>query len=121
MTIAELKNKFNVFDSIETVRSWTKDPQMLLYENEYIKCVRIDSSNRHIPNNKMAKMWSIIFEKKKDFSGLPKFKELARNMNVNLTPVKRGKLRGCWGLRIYDVHREPKREVVKMILDFIFS
>ena len=64
---------------------------MLHYKNDYIKCVRIDSSNHHIPNNKMAKMWSIIFEKKKDFSGLPKYNELKKNMNVKITPVKKEK------------------------------
>ena len=121
MTITELMNKFNAFDSGETVRSWTRDPIMLHYENEYMKCVRVDSSNHHVPNNKMTKMWSIIFEKKRDFGGLPKCKELAKNMNVKITPVRTGALKGCWGLRIYDVHQEPTREMVKMILDFIFS
>ena len=121
MTINELITTFSTFDSGETVRSWTKDTQMIHYENEYMKCVRVDSANRHIPNNKMIKMWSIIFEKKKDFGSLPKYRELQANMNLKITPVRRGELAGCWGLRIYDVHKEPNREMVKTILDFIFS
>ena len=71
MKITDLMNKFKAFDSGETVRSWTKDPKMICYENEYMKCVRVDSANKHIPNNKMIKQWSILFEKKKDFSSLP--------------------------------------------------
>ena len=121
MKITDLMNKFKAFDSGETVRSWTKDPKMICYENEYMKCVRIDSANKHIPNNKMIKQWSILFEKKKDFSSLPAYKELKANMNVKITPVTRGELKGFWGLRIYNVHQEPKYEMIKDILDFIFS
>lgn len=121
MTITELINKFNTFDCGETVRSWTRNPQMLHYENEYIKCVRIDSANRHIANNKMSKQWSIIFEKKKDFDNLPNYRELQKQMNVKITPVRRGELAGCWGLRIYNVHKEPNCEMASMILDFIFA
>ena len=121
MTITELMNKFNVFDAVETVRSWTRDPNMLHYENEYMKCVRVDSANRHIPNNKMIKTWSIIFEKKQDFSNLPNYQILKAKMDVKTTPVVRGELSGCWGIRIYNVHQEPNSEMVKTILDFIFS
>lgn len=121
MTITELINKFSAYDAVETVKSWTRDSQMLHYENEYMKCVRVDSANRHVANNKMLKQWSILFEKKKDFSNLPKYRELQTKMNVKITPVTRGELAGCWGLRIYNVHREPNSEMVKTILDFIFS
>ena len=69
----------------------------------------------------MIKTWSIIFEKKKDFGNLPNFQKLRANMDVKITPVMRGELKGCWGLRIYNVHKEPNYEMVKMILDFIFS
>lgn len=121
MTITELMNKLNAFDSGETVRKFTRNSQMIHYENEYMKCVRVDSANKHIPNNKMIKQWSILFEKKKDFSSLPAYKELKVNMNVKITPVTRDELKGFWGLRIYNVHKEPTHEMIKMILDFIFS
>ena len=105
MTITELINKFSAYDAVETVKSWTRDSQMLYYENEYMKCVRVDSANRHVANGKMSKQWSILFEKKKDFFGLPKYRELQAKMDV----------------KIYNVHREPNGEMVKTILDFIFS
>lgn len=121
MTITDLINQFNAFDTGETVRSFTRDSKMIHYENEYLKCVRVDSANRHIANNEMSKQWSIIFEKKKDFGNLPNYRELQARMNAKITPIRRGELEGCWGLRIYNVHKEPNREMVKMILDFIFS
>ena len=120
MTITELINKFNAYSG-ETVHKFTRDSQMIHYNNEYMKCVRVDSANHHIPNNKMTKMWSIIFEKKKDFSNLPNYQILKANMNIKITPVVRGELKGCWGIRIYNVHQEPQREIVKMIQAVVFG
>ena len=35
--------------------------------------------------------------------------------------VLRGKNKGCYGLRIYDMKQNPDAKIVKHILDFIFN
>ena len=121
MNIKQVVECLQAYNNCVTERSWTKTEFMLTYENEYIKLLRVDSSNHHIENNDMSKMWSIIIDKKKEFTCLPHFKELQKHIDIKVTPVRTGKLKGYWGIRIYDLKREPNRKVVQMILDYIFE
>ena len=52
---------------------------------------------------------------------LNKYCILKDNFRVNVTPVIKGKNKGCYGLRIYDMKKDPDVNIIKEILDFIFS
>lgn len=121
MTIQDLKNKINEYNFGETRRSWVVGDNSILYSNDYINVIRFDSSNRWIDNDKMSKMWSIIFDKKKDFTHLKQYQVFQNSFNVKITPVTRGKIRGYFGIRIYDMKQEPNSDIIKIILDFIFN
>ncbi|MGX3045503.1 hypothetical protein [Helicobacter sp. T3_23-1056] len=120
MTLEQLESMIANYDSGTMDRTWDSR-QDFSYANEYIIVVAIDSSNKWIEENQMAKMWSIIFQMKQDICLLPKYKELQKILNTKITPVTSGKNKGCYGIRIYNMKQEPKADIVKVILDFIFS
>lgn len=120
----DLINNINKLNAIEkTYRGWMKE-EGFEYENEYIKVVSIDCSNKHT-NNDMSKQWSIILRIKKDFSKLVSFKKLldSKDVDIKLTPVKglTSKNAGCYGIRVYNMKGNPTNEIVIQILDFIFQ
>lgn len=100
--------------------SWKK-LQGFIYENDYISVVSIDSSNRWISSTEMEKQWSIIIDKKKEFSSLPNFSLLSREGVLVLTPVHNGRNKGCFGIRLYGMKRDPNEEIIKKLLDYIFE
>lgn len=104
-----------------TNRNWKKTDSMLVYENEYIKLLRVDSSNHHIDNGKMSKMWSLIVKIKKDFRRLPHYCDLTRYYDIRVTPVRSGEMEGYYGIRLYDLKKDPNPLIVKTLLDFIFE
>ena len=53
-------------------RRWKKS-QKISYKNDYIDLVSLDSSNKWLSSTEMEKQWSIIINKKKEFSSLPNF------------------------------------------------
>lgn len=120
MTLEQIKSLLNDCNNGAMDRTY-KTRQGGFYANELIRVVAIDSSNNWINKNDMTKMWSIIFEMKKDIRFLQRYKELNKNLNIKITPVKRGQNKGCYGIRIYHLKQEPRASVVKAILDFIFS
>ena len=91
------------------------------YENEYLRVVRVDSSNKWLSDKKMAKQWSIVCEIKKDYTNLVNFKVLQQNFCVKNTPVSRGEFTGLNGIRFYGMSKNPTTEIVKEILDFVFE
>lgn len=96
------------------------------YENEYIKVLRIDSSNKWqgIPHQSdMDKQWGIIIEIKKDFCNLQNFKNLCSNysIDIDVTPVTRGENKGNYGIRLYHMAQNPNQDIVRQILDYIFA
>lgn len=42
-------------------------------------------------------------------------------IDIEITPVTRGELKGNYGIRIRNMKKEPGAEIIEMILDFIFS
>lgn len=107
----------------ETERSWMMDSKggSVSFENEYIKLVRIDTSNKWVGDAEMIKQWSIIFHQKKVFSHLPNYLLLKNNFNIRITPVSKGINKGCYGLRIYEMKKDPNEQIVLAILKFIFN
>lgn len=91
------------------------------YNNDYISLVRIDSSNRWVTPTEMEKQWSIIIDKKKDFTSLPNFSLLKKEGIITLTPVNNGENKGCFGIRLYGMKKDPDEKIIKSLLDFIFE
>ena len=121
MTISELITKLNTYKIGSTERAWKMKNQELSYENEYIKFIRMDSSNKWISTSEMEKQWGIIFEMKTNFSGLSTYRELSSKYDVAVTRVTKGKNAGCYGLRFYKMKKEPDAEIVLDIFNYIFG
>ena len=121
MTAQDVKRMIDNYNIGETLRAWTKRDNLVIFENDYISVCRVDSSNKWVGVNEMEKMWSIIFYLKKDFTMLPNYVELAKILNISVTPVTRGKLEGCYGIRIREMKQEPDRDIVLTILNYIFA
>ena len=119
--LSEMIAKINSFKSGNADRRWKMKDQELVFDNEYITVVRVDSSNKWVSSTEMEKQWGIIFEMKKDFTHLPKYKELASHCDIAVTPVRTGKNAGCYGLRVYRMKRDPDEKILAEILDYIFS
>lgn len=122
MNKEELKQILNSFNNIiETNKHW--DSRSMTYENDYIKVVSLDDSNKHNSKNynNFDKMWSIIYSEKKSFINLENFKVFQKEFNAYISPVKKGKSKGCFAIRIPDMKECPTTQIAKEILHFIFN
>lgn len=122
MSIIELLQKIEPYRSGSTSRLWTKNP--ICFSNEYIEVKRLDSSNKWLglPRvSEMGKMWSIIVDLKKDFRALTNYCELSKKLDIKLTRVTKGELKGYWGIRIYKMKQNPTNDIIYDILNFIFQ
>lgn len=122
MSIIELLQKIEPYRSGSTSRLWTKNP--ICFNNEYIEVKRLDSSNKWLglPRvSEMGKMWSIIVDLKKDFRELTNYCELSKKLDIKLTRVTKGELKGCRGIRIYKMKQNPTNDIIYDILNFIFQ
>lgn len=122
MSIIELLQKIEPYRSGSTSRLWTKNP--ICFNNEYIEVKRLDSSNKWLglPRvSEMGKMWSIIVDLKKDFRALTNYCELSKKLDIKLTRVTKGELKGCRGIRIYKMKQNPTNDIIYDILNFIFQ
>jgi len=93
------------------------------YENEYIRVVSLDDSNKHNSENysKFDKMWSIIYSEKQSFRNLPNFKIFQREFSAYISSVNKGKSKGCFAIRIPYMKECPNIEIANHILNFIFN
>lgn len=121
MILTEILNELKKYKIGTTERSWKMKEQTVSYSNSYLKVVRIDSSNKWVSANVMTKQWGIIFEKYKDISCLPNYLELAKNIDIKITPVTKGENKGCYGIRLYNMKSDPDEVIVKNLLDYIFD
>ena len=119
--VTDIVTRINSYKNGNTNRSWKMRNQELVFDNEYITVVRVDSSNKWVSSTEMEKQWGIIFKMKKDFTHLPKYKEISSRCDISVTPVRTGKNAGCYGLRVYRMKRDPDVEILTEILDYIFS
>ncbi len=123
LEIFTLTNEIRKFKNNTTEQSWRK-ADALSYSNDYIAVLRIDSSNRAGGKSiKRGKMWSIIVDIKKSFEELPHWTALRAYYmdDLKLTPVERGELKGKYGIRFYNMSKDPTEEIVLKILKFIFG
>lgn len=123
MELRILVDKIDTFKKAKgTKQSWRKDNSPI-YENEYIKLVRIDSSNSHGGNNGLkGKQWGFLMEQKKNFQTLKGWIDLKNEFGSTLkvTPFRSPDF--DWvGIRFYEMALDPTNEIVVNILDFIFS
>lgn len=121
MTLVEMINELNKYKVGTTERSWKMKAQTISYSNTYLKVVRIDSSNKWVSANEMTKQWGIIFEKFIEFSSLPNYVELAKKIDIKITPVTKGLNKGCFGIRLYNMKADPDEKIVRSLLEFIFD
>lgn len=122
--INKLLKELKPFMVNQTNGSWTKNDNSFNFENEYIKVLRIASSNKWTGDKEsgyMSKMWSIIVDIKKNFENLNNFQLLKTCLNITITPVTKGKFKGYYGLRIYDMRQEPNDYIIYSILRYIFN
>ena len=92
------------------------------FSNRFIDAVEFTSSNSHEDyRGNREKMWSIIVSMKEDFSHLATFRELSRRLDIRITPVRSGKNKGCFGIRIYNMYKNPDRDIIMAILEYIFQ
>jgi len=123
MNIETIIGKINLFKTANgTKQSWRKD-QPPVYENGYIKLVRIDSSNAHGGSKiSKGKQWGFIIELKKDFQMLKGWLLLKRELRDTLKVTPFRSSNSDWvGIRFYEMEKDPTNEIVIDILDFIFN
>lgn len=77
MTAQDIKSMLDNYNRCETERSFVMG-QSMSYDNSYITVVRLDSSNKYTGMNSMGKMWSVIYNQKKSFLGLPGYRDLQK-------------------------------------------
>ena len=118
-----LIKELETFKDKGTDQSWKKSYE-LTYNNVYIDVLRIDSSNRAGGEKvKQGKMWSIIVKVKKNFLSLPHWIDLCKHYGKDLciTPVKTGEFAGHYGIRLYNMSKDPTMDIIVKILDYIFK
>ena len=121
MAAQDIKALLDTYNRSIMQRTWIKNKNLIEYENEYLSVLRVDSSNNWISDHDMVKMWSIIFDLRKNFTSLSTYQSLQNVLDIKITPVTRGQLTGNWGIRIYGMKVDPDSKIIKTILDFIFS
>ena len=123
MQLIDLIKELDYFKNKGTVQSW-KMSDAISYNNAYIDVLRIDSSNKAGGSSvQQGKMWSIIVDIKKDFTSLPHWIDLCKHYgkDINITPIKTGKLTGYFGIRLYNMSKDPTEKIIVNILDYIFK
>lgn len=95
------------------------------YENDFIKVIKIETSNKWLDpqtKTKMTKQWSIIYSLKKQFAHLSGWINLVKSsIRIKNTPVRSNSNYTQYGIRIYDMKSEPNTEIITMVLDYIFN
>lgn len=116
----DILDRLSFYKEGETTHGW-KSFQDISYENEFISLISVGSSNKWLSDVEMDKQWSIIVKPKQDFSNLPNFMFLRDKNIVSLTEVRRGENVGCFGIRLYEMSKDPDEEIIINLLNFIFE
>ena len=123
MLVENLIQKLQSFRNSGTEQKSLRD-YPLQFENEYIFVRCVETSNKaggeKIIN---GKQWNIIVDIKNPFVNLSKWREL-RNKSaslIDITPVNKGRNKGAFGIRFYEMSKNPTDEFIKLLLEFVFS
>ncbi len=116
----DILDRLSFYKEGETTHGW-KSFQDISYENEFISLISVGSSNKWLSDGGMDKQWSIIVKPKQDFSSLPNFMSLRNKNIVSFTEVRRGENVGCFGIRLYEMSKDPDEEIIIDLLNFIFE
>lgn len=121
--IEELKAELDSFRTGSEDHGWKQIPYW--FENDFISCVRIDSSNHWISYSlkQMENQWGIIYRKKKDFPSyvIQNIQRLQSVCGMKNTPVLKGENAGCNGFRFYGMKKHPNTVIARRVLDYIFQ
>lgn len=120
----QLLKNLELYKVKDTSRNWTRKDEEYSYNNEYVSVIRIASSNKWTKDpthNYMLKMWSIVVDIKKDFTNLENYIKLKKAIDIDITPVRKGKYKGYQGIRLYEMTKEPDIQIVSEILNYIFK
>ncbi len=123
MARPKIIDKIDEYKSNGTSQFWVLAEEVD-FSNEYITLKRIDSSNvAGGASVYRGKQWSIIIEIKKSFTMLKGWKELKNyyGNDLQITPVLKGALKGCVGIRFYKMSSNPNKEIIYDILTYIFN
>jgi hypothetical protein len=118
----------NIFSEVQEFMTGSIDKgfseKTLVYDNDYITTVCFNHSNKWLgkPNESdMEKMWSIIYIPKKEFSKLNNWKQLCNHFDIIISEVTKGKNKGCYGIRIKGMKKNPNETIIRNILNYIFN
>lgn len=121
MNVNELLFELKYFKEGLTEQRWTMDDY--IFENDYIKILRIDSSNKAGGSSvSQGKQWSIIFERTSHLflEELPTFKKLVTESGyIKITP--RLRYPNQYGIRFYKMAKNPNIKILNHILIYLFS
>lgn len=121
MNLNELLLELSKYKEGLTEQRWTMDNY--IYQNEYIKVVRIDTSNKAGGSNvEQGKQWSIIFERTTDLflEELETFKMLQSESGyVKITPRKG--YQNQYGVRFYHMAKNPNIKILNKIFKYLFN
>ncbi len=123
MTTDEIYAKLLYFKHGETEQFWKKEP-MIPFDNDYITLIRVDSSNKAGGSSvKQGKQWSLIIDLKRSIIGFDTWRRLKSKMGdeLTITRVTKGENIGKYGIRLYQMSKNPTPEIVDELLKYIFD
>ncbi len=121
MKLLELLEDLRKYKDGLTEQKWKMDNYNL--KNEYIKVVRIDTSNKSGGSNiKQGKQWSIIFERTTNakLEELDTFKALVCNSGY-IKITRKLKSQGQYGIRFYNMAKNPDLIILDKLFKYLFS
>jgi len=93
------------------------------YRNDYINVLRVDTSNKAGGSKiNQGKQWSIIFERTTNLllEDLARYKELVQLSGyIRITP--RIGYNGQYGIRFYNMTKNPDTEILNNLFDYLFT
>jgi hypothetical protein len=121
--INEIIRRLEQFKGGETEQHWVMlAPPSFTFENEYIKVLRLDTSN---PSGGAGigsgKRWGIIIEIKRNFEFLPNWRALRERLGDDIRITPRRGYPNQYGIRLYHMSRNMNTKVIEELLAFIFE
>ncbi len=121
MELYQLLDELSMYKEGLTEQRWTMDDYR--FRNDYINVIRIDTSNKAGGAKvKQGKQWSIIFERTTNLmlEDLITYKNLVKKSGyIRVTP--RVNYPGQYGIRIYNMAKNPNVKVLNNLFSYLFN